>query len=467
MIQKAPARQATAQKLQVAQLDGITKAVLPNGMTLLLKEMHAAPVTSFWVWYRVGSRNEHQGITGISHWVEHMLFKGTPSYSESELDRLISREGGMRNGMTWVDWTTYYETMPSGKIDLALRLEADRMIHSLVDPREVQSERTVIINERQGSENSPAFRLMEDVQATAFRVHPYGHEVVGHACDLASMTREDLYRHYRTYYAPNNAIASVAGDFNTGEMLERLVKLYGKLKPVDHIPAVTAVEPPQRGERRVTVKGEGSTDYLLMAFHAPPTAHTDGATTAQKRGKGKAALFGVRPAHADFFPLVALDSVLCGASGLSFFGGGTSNRSSRLSKALVDSGLATDIGAGVTPSIDPYLYSFFATVQPGKDINELERALWNEIELVKAQSVTQAELDKAIKQTKAQFAFGSESVTSQAFWMAYCEIFADYSWFTSYLPNLGAVTVDDVKRVANQYLTLENVTVGHYRAQGN
>ncbi|HEY3289813.1 MAG TPA: pitrilysin family protein, partial [Anaerolineae bacterium] len=173
-----PARQsATTPRARVTRLDGITKAVLPNGMTLVMREMHSAPVTSFWVWYRVGSRNEHLGITGISHWVEHMLFKGTPSYTESDLDRLISREGGIRNGMTWIDWTTYYETMPSNKIDLALHLEADRMMNSLVDPKEVQSERTVIINERQGSENSPSFRLSEEVQSAAFKVHPYGNDV--------------------------------------------------------------------------------------------------------------------------------------------------------------------------------------------------------------------------------------------------------------------------------------------------
>ena len=433
----------------LAQHDGITKAVLPNGMTLVLKEMHVAPVTSFWVWYRVGSRNEHLGITGISHWVEHMLFKGTPTYSESELDRLVSREGGVRNGMTWVDWTTYYETMPSNKIDLALRLEADRMVHSLIDPQEVQSERTVIINERQGSENSPVFRLVEEVQAAAFKVHPYGHEVVGHICDLSSMTREDLYTHYRRYYTPNNAVAALAGDFDTGEMLARLTQLFGKLKPGSDIPPVSAVEPPQRGEHRVTVKGEGSTDYLLIAFHAPPSTRPDG------------------QAHDDFFPLMALDSVLCGASGLAFSGGGSSNRSSRLSKALVDTGLAADVGAGVTPTIDPYIYTFFATAQPGKDINELERALWDELDRVKQSSVTQAELDKAIKQSKAQFAFSSESVTNQALWMGYCEMFADYSWFLRFIDNLSAVSVDDVRRVAEKYLSRDNVTVGHYRGQGN
>jgi zinc protease len=451
---KTPSRSATRRPRITGRHNGITQAVLPNGMTLLLKEMRVAPVVSFWVWYRVGSRNEHLGITGISHWVEHMLFKGTPTYSESELDRLVSREGGVRNGMTWMDGTTYYETMPSDKIDLALRIEADRMANALIDPAEVESERAVIINERQGSENSPTFRLVEEVQAAAFRAHPYGHEVIGHVSDLHSITREQLVAHYRTYYAPNNAIATVAGDFDTAEMLKKLEHIFGKLKPAPPAPAVRAVEPPQRGEHRLIVNGEGSTDYLLMAFHGPPTTRRDG------KRRDHAPI----PPHVDFFPLVALDSVLSGASGLSM-GGGTSNRSSRLSKSLVDGGLAADASGGVMPTIDPHLYSFFATPLPGRKVDELEAALWVEFDKVKQDSVTQAELDKAIKQSRAQFAFGCESVTSQASALGFCEIFADYTWFDSYLENLRAVTREEVQRVAAKYLIHDNVTVGHYRAQ--
>ena len=426
----------------VSRAEGAVKAVLPNGLTALLKEIHTAPVASLWVWYRVGSRNEHPGITGISHWVEHMLFKGTPRYSENDLDRLVSREGGARNGMTWIDWTAYYETMPSDKIDLALEIEADRMVNALIKPTEVNKERSVIINERQGAENSPSFRLFEEVQAAAFKAHPYGHEVIGHLCDLQSMTRDDLRSFYKTYYVPNNAVVAIAGDFDTREMLDRIARRFGRLKPAARAPRVTSVEPPQTGERRVIVKGEGTTHYLMLAFR------------------------NVAASHPDFFPLVALDSVLCGASGLSFTGGATTNRSSRLSKALVDTGLAADISGGVTPTIDPYLYVFFATAQPGSDIDDLERALWAELERVKHQPVTQAELDKAIKQTKAQFVFGSESVTNQAFYLGFCEMFADYRWVHTYLDRLSAVTVEDVQRVANAYLTRDAVTVGRYLPQG-
>jgi zinc protease len=420
----------------------ITKTKLPNGLTVMLKEMHAAPVTSLSVWYRVGSRNEHVGITGISHWVEHMMFKGTERYNETEMDRLVSREGGTRNAFTWIDFTTYYETMPASKIDLAIDIESDRMMNTRFDPRETASERTVIINERQMYENSPVFRLAEEVQATAFRVHPYGHEVIGHMADLQRMTLDDLVRHYRTYYAPSNAIVCVAGAFNSKEMLAKLGEKFGAIPARERVPDINVAEPAQRGERRVLVKGEGMTNYLMMSFHAPAAKHDD------------------------FFALVALDSVLCGASGLAFFGGGTSNRSSRLSKALVDTGLSVDINGGLAPTIDPNLYSFMCTAQPGVAIHELENALWAQIEQVKTQGITQAELDIAIKQTRAQFAFNTESVTNQAFWMGFSEIVADYNWFKRYVEYLSAVTIDDVKRVAHLYLNRDNVTVGHYLGQG-
>ncbi len=419
------------------------KVRLANGLTILLKEMHAAPVTTLNVWYRVGSRNEHPGITGISHWVEHMMFKGTPSFNEAEMDRLITREGGQRNAFTWIDFTCYYETMPADKIDLAIEIEADRMVNTQFRKREVESERTVIINERQMYENGPSFRLSEEVQAAAFKVHPYGHEVIGHECDLHSMTRDALAAHYATYYSPANAVICVAGAFDAADMLAKLRRAFGKHKAGPKAPPVTAVEPVQKGERRVTVRGEGSTNYLTMAFAAPPAT------------------------HADFFALVALDSVLCGASGLSFFGGGTSNRSSRLSKALVDTGLSADIGGGVAPTIDAHLYSLSATVMPGKTVSEVETTLWDQIELVKKSGITRSELDKAIKQTRAQFAFGTETVTNQAFWLGFCEMFADYTWFDKYMPHLQRVTLADVQRVANQILNRDHVTVGLYVAEAN
>ncbi len=437
---KTTARPAALKRVRHDKATGVSTATLSNGLTILLREMRAAPITAFCVWYRVGSRNEHLGITGASHWVEHMMFKGTPQHNEAEMDRLISREGGHRNAFTWIDCTAYYETMPSDKVDLAIGLEADRMTGSLFRPRDVASERTVIINERQGSENSPGFRLGEEVQAAAFRVHPYGHEVIGHMADLQSMSRDDLYGHYRRFYAPNNAIVSVAGDFDTADMLARIARKFGPVKRGAAIPALAAAEPEQKGERRVTVRGEGKTDYVTLAFHAPGAM------------------------HADAMPLVVVEAVLSGAGGLTFFGGGTSNRSSRLSKALVDTGISADAGCSVVPTIDPFLFSFSATPQVGVPPADVEAALWREIERIKTAPISAEELEKAIKQTRAQVAFNTESCTNQAFWLGFSQIVADTAWFTGYLERLRQVTPAEVQRVAQTYLTRDNVTVGVYVA---
>lgn len=417
---------------------GVVKTRLANGLTVVLKEVRVAPVVSWWVWYRVGSRHERPGHTGASHWVEHMMFKGTKRFPAREPDRVIARDGGLRNAMTWIDWTAYFETLPADKIDFALRLEADRMRRALFPPKEVEAERTVIISERQMYENEPTFRLSEEVQSAAFRVHPYHHEVIGDLADLRSMTRADLYEHYRRYYAPNNAIAVAVGDFDTPAMLERLEALFGGYKPMP-LPALSPrPEPEQKGERRVVVSDEGETAYVTLAYHAPAATHPD------------------------FYPLVALDSILAGASSFNMFGGGgTSNKSSRLYKALVQTGLAAGVGGNLTPTVDPYLYSFFATVRAGQSIEAVERALDAEIERVSREPVTAAELAKAVKQAKAMFAYGAESVTNQGFWLGFTEVLQDYTWFENYLPRLEAVTVADIQRVARTYFHRHNRTVGH------
>lgn len=420
----------------------IRKTVLANGLTVLLREMHHAPVASFWVWYRVGSRNEHAGITGISHWVEHMMFKGTPAYPQGEFDKAIARAGGMFNGMTWFDFTTYFETLPADRIDLALRVEADRMLNANFDAAETELERTVIISERQGDENSPGFLLSEALQAAAFQAHPYHHSVIGWQCDLETMTREQLYQHYRTYYAPNNAILSVAGDFDSETLLARIRELFGAAPQGPALPPFTAKEPPQRGERRVTVEGPGSTAYLEMAYRAP------------------------RASEADYYPLMVLDTIMGGAKGMSLWGGGTANRSSRLYRALVETELASDADSALSSTIDPYLFSFSATVRAGRTLSEVEAALLAEVQRVCDEPISEAELRKAIKQTRAQFAYSSESVTDQAYWLGFSEVIADVSWFEGFMDKLSAVTVADVQAAAQAYLKPSLRTVGWYVPAG-
>ncbi|MGQ9833728.1 MAG: M16 family metallopeptidase [Candidatus Villigracilaceae bacterium] len=417
---------------------------LQNGLKVLLKEIHTAPIISFWVWYRVGSRDEINGRTGISHWVEHMQFKGTPQFPASVLDRSISRDGGMWNAFTYLDWTTYFETMPREKIDLALRLEADRMVNSTFDPQEVASERTVVISEREGNENEPLFLLGEAVQNAAFRVHTYHHEVIGDLVDLHTLTRDDLYHHYRTYYIPNNAVVAVAGDFETQAMLEQIRTLYDPLPPGPEPPRLVRQEPPQRGEIRLTVEGPGETTYVQTAYHCPSAAHPD------------------------FLPLMVLDSLLAGPSSLNMFGGGgTSNRTSRLYRSLVEKDLAVNVNGGAVATIDPYLYTITLTVHPQRKPQDALTVLDAEIQRLQQEMVSEVEVARAIKQARALFAYGSENITNQAFWLGHAEMFASYEWFLNYLQRLAAVTPEDVQRVAQTYFRPQNRVVGVYLPTGD
>jgi zinc protease len=421
----------------------IVQTTLSNGMKVLLKEIHTAPLVSSWVWYRVGSRDEVNGRTGISHWVEHMQFKGTPQFPASILDKAISREGGMWNAMTYLDWTTYFETMPADKIDLALRLEADRMVNSAFDPEEVASERTVIISERQGHENEPLFRLGEELQALAFRVHSYHHEVIGDLVDLQSMQRDDLYQHYRKHYVPSNAVLAAAGDFETGQMLKRIEALFGPIPAAEPPSPRVRTEPVQSGERRISLEGPGETTYIQFAHRAPAASHPD------------------------FSPLTVLDSLLTGPSNLNMFGGGISNKTSRLYRALVEGELAVSVHGGLQATIDPFMHTITIVVRPNGSPEAVIARLVDEIKRLQDAPPPPEELRRAVKQARALFAYGSESITNQAFWMGFSEMFSSYDWFTGYLDNLSAVTPDDVQRVAQTYLRPQNRIYGIYLPAGN
>ncbi len=416
----------------------ITELKLSNGMRVMLKEIHTAPIISSWVWYRVGSRDEIPGKTGISHWVEHMQFKGTPQFPGGVLDKAVSREGGVWNAFTYLDWTTYFETMPADKIDLALRLEADRMVNSIFDAEEVESERTVIISERQGSENQPLFQLGEVMRAAAFRVHPYHHEILGDMADLQTIQRDDLYNHYRSYYRPNNAVMVVAGDFETQAVRERIEALYGPLGAGDDPIRPARPEPPQRGEHRLTVEGSDDTTYVQVLYHSPVASDPD------------------------FFPFIVLDSLLTGPTGLNMFGGGISNKTSQLYLKLVEGDLAVGVRGSLPVTIDPYVYNITVTVHPDRTAEEVITALDEEIQRVQETPPTQEAVDRAVKQARALFAYGSESITNQAFWMGFTEMFDSYDWFTGYLDRLAAVTTDDVQRIAQTYLVPRQRVLGTY-----
>jgi zinc protease len=420
----------------------ILETTLANGLSVRLKEIHTSPIISHWIWYRVGSRNEIPGLTGISHWVEHMQFKGTPSFPSSILDKAISRDGGYWNAFTYIDWTTFFETLPADKIELALKLESDRMVNSDFDPEEVESERTVIISEREGSENEPLFRLGEAVQSAAFSTHPYRTEIIGSMQDLNAITRDDLYTHYKNHYNPGNAVLSVAGDFDTDEMLQLIQDVYGSIPERKTQSSAVSREPHPAHEKRVDVSGPGETEYLQLAYRAPDAADPD------------------------FFTFTVLDSLLTGPSGLNMFGGGgISNKTSRLYQALIDKELAISVAGGLQATIDPFLYDITLTLRNDKPVDKLLGVLDGEIDRLLSQKVSEAEISRAVKQARALFAYGSENITNQAFWMGYAEMFAQYSWFENYVQKLEEVTPEVLQKTAIKYLNPAYRVVGIYHAE--
>ncbi len=422
--------------------ENILRTTLDNGLQIMLKEIHTAPIISHWVWYRVGSRNELTGLTGISHWAEHMQFKGTPKYPAGALDKAISRDGGTWNAFTYIDWTAFYATMPADKIGLPIDLEADRMHNSLYLPDEVASERTVIISEREGSENEPLFRLEEAIREAAFERHPYRNEIIGSKADLQTMTRDDLFAHYQQHYAPNNAVLAMAGDFEAERMLDHLKEVYKDIpaRKIERHPILP--EGPITGEKRISLTGPGETTYLNMVWRAP---------------EGK---------NADVFSLAILDSILTGPSSLNMFGGGgTSNRTSRLYRALIDSQIAIAVSGDYTTTIDPYLYTISAILHPEHNPEEAVQVVDAELERIRQGKISAAELAKAVKQARALFAYGTENITNQAYWLGHAEMFDTYGWFENFLPSLEKVTVTDVIRIAEDYLADDRRVIGVYAPQ--
>lgn len=411
---------------------------LPNGMLVLTREVHSAPVATCWVWYRVGARNEPGGRTGISHWVEHMLFKGTPTMPKGAFDRAVARNGGSFNGFTWIDFTAYYETLPADRIELGLQIESDRMINSLFESDEVESERTVIISELEGHANYPETWLDEAVKAAAFTAHPYHHPVIGYKHDLLAMTRDDLYNYYQTYYMPNNAVLVLVGDFKTDAMLALVERYFADLPSGPSLPRLHAVEPEPQGERRVTIRRPGPAEYVQIAYLAPDCRSPD------------------------FAPMAVLDAVLSGAKALTSLGGTQTNRSARIYKALVETELASSAGSNFMASLDPYLFELAATVRDGNSANAVEVALLQEVTKIQQDGISAEELAKVSKQVRAQVAYGRESVTNQALSLGMWEVLDSFKRVDTLLDELAAVRTEDVQRVAQTYLTENRRTVGHF-----
>jgi zinc protease len=419
----------------------VRSATLDNGLKVLIREEHTAPLASVWCWYKVGSKDERAGLTGVSHWVEHMNFKGTTNIPRDQVKGIIEQFGGSWNGYTWIDQTTYLETATRDAIDRMLFIESERMARCLYHPDDCESERTVIISELQGGENDPDVLLDQEVTATALKAHSYRHPTIGWLSDLQSMTREDLYGHYRRFYIPNNATLVVVGDVDTDEALRGVERHFGSIPAGPEPERVHTIEPEQLGERRVTIRREGTAAYLKVAFHAPGTSD---------------------PA---FFPALLLDAALTGAKGVnlwSSFRGAPPQRRARLYRALVERGLASAVSGAILPTAHPFLYAISATATEGVTLAAVESVLLEELDGVLRDGVTAAELQRAKKQLQARFVFDSDSVTNIAHQLGYFETVATVDVYTELAARVDAVTLESVAAIARTILQPANRTVGWY-----
>jgi len=427
----AEARSNTALRVQT----------LDNGLKVLIQEEHTAPLASVWCWYKVGSKDERAGLTGASHWCEHMNFKGTTNIPRDQVKGIIEQFGGSWNGYTWIDQTTYLETATRDALDRMLFIESERMASCLYHPDDCESERTVIISELQGGENDPDQLLDQELTATAFKAHTYKHPTIGWLADLETMTRDDLYGYYRRYYVPNNATLVIVGDVDTDEAMRRVAHHFGGIQAGAAPPRLRTIEPEQTGERRLTIRKESTTAYLKVGYHAPSV---------------------ISP---QFFPTLILDAVLTGAKGLnlwSSFRVPPPQRSARLYRALVERGLASAVYGALMPTEEPFLYTVSVTANEGTPLAAVELALLDELERVRREGITDAELVKAKAQLRARLVFDSDSITNIAHQLGYFETIASVDWFATVPARIAAVTLEDVAAAASIMLAASNRTVGWF-----
>lgn len=405
----------------------VKEYALDNGLKVLIIEEHKAPVATFQVWYRAGSRDEPAGKSGLSHLLEHMMFKGTAKYGPSVLSRIVQKNGGTDNAYTTKNYTVYFELFSSDRIMLSVDLEADRMHNLILDPKEVVSERDVVMEERRlRYEDDPQRSLFEDVAAAAFKVHPYQRPVIGWMSDLKSIGRDDLYNYYKAYYAPNNAVIVAAGDISSEALMKEISAHFGNIPEGPQIQRTANSEPEQKGEKRIVLKREAELPYILMAYHVPSFPHEDS------------------------YALDVLNLLLAGG------------KSTRLYQSLVyDKKIALNASADYSGfNNDPYLFFLYATAAPGKDIADVESALMAEIKSLQTEMPSDREIRKAKNQIEASFVMGQDSVYLQAMKYGMFEMLGDWRLIDTYLEGIRKVTPEDVVKAARRYFNEENRTTG-------
>ena len=405
----------------------VTEATLDNGLRVLVQEDPRNPIVAVQILYRVGSRNERPGATGLAHFLEHLMFKGTPTRGRGEISRLIEQNGGRDNAFTTKDVTGYFANIAADRLDLVLGIEADRMRNLLLDPAEIDSERKVVMEERRmRTDDDPDGTVYEEMNSLAFKASPYRWPVIGWMSDIARIDPVELRAFYDTYYQPNNAILVVAGDVKAADVLARVRRQFGAIPRGATPPSVTAVEPPQIDERRLVVRKEGAQLPIVnIAWHVPN--HTS----------------------ADAPALEVLSTVL------------SEGRASRLYRRLVYEKRMV-LGAGGEysySSIDPSLFWFYATPLPGQPPEAVEQALMAEVERLKQEPVPMEELERARNQLEAAFVWQQDSVFSRASVLGRFEILGSWRLLDDYLPRMRAVTPADLQRVARTYFPVDRKNV--------
>lgn len=420
----------TAAGMAFAQTAGVKEVKLKNGLTVLLKESHAAPVFTAQIWFRVGSRNEHTGITGISHFLEHLQFNSSKNYKKGEISRMVHERGGIDNAATWTDFTYYWDLLSSENLEFALKTLSERLGNALLLPEEFQKERTVVLSELEGDENDPDTLLYEGVMAQAYVASGYHWPTIGFISDVRKIDRKQLLDYYHAYYHPNNATLVLVGDFNPEKALALANKYMGSL-PAATLPREPyTVDPPQHGPRRITIRREGSAERVLLGYKVPGLTNPD------------------------TYPLIVLDQILSGG------------RSSRLYQELVETGLATSAYTSAGNRKDPSLFIFGATARQGVTAEAIEKALLKEVDRARTTLPTEKEMQAAKNQLEAYFVYQNDSVSDQGEQLGYYNTVADWHYLEQLLPKIKAVTAQQVRDVAFKYFTPDTLTVGHFIPTG-
>ncbi|MBR6089503.1 MAG: insulinase family protein [Anaerolineaceae bacterium] len=416
--------------------------ILDNGLIVLLQENHSVPLISHRIWYRVGSRNEVPGKTGISHFVEHMLFRGTERFPGQEALHAINRCGGSWNAVTSLDWTSFFATIPSNRIGILRDIEADRMVNSLFTPEDICCERKVILSEKERNAGGYASRLTASMKKAAFPHHPYRRELIGETEDLLSLTRDDIYEYYRTWYTPNNAVITMAGDFDTDEILRSIEAAYGDI-PCRSLPDLEiAPAGPITGPVRIEDHGSCGQLYMTMTWRVP------GANDPDIPG------------------LLLLAGILVGPTAECCYDEKTAtSRTSRLFRKLVRGGMTTGLSAEYTPTLDPYIFNLCMTLSPGILPEAVSEAVFSELEDIAQRGVPPAEINKAIRKEQNILACFAEDISCQTYFRGYSSMIADPSWHSRCMEQMENITPEDISRTAGTLFRRDNCIISVYRKE--